>query len=294
MNGKLTKTILSMGILSISLAGCAGQMSMGDPAAKTEATGSAGGSNSQGANAKLEHCDRPIGTLAVIEDQDAEWFDQLTRTYHLGSTVPVIKLLVQQSNCFVIVDRGAGLQMGMSERALNDTGEMRKTSKLHKGQIVAADYALNPSITFSSSDTGGIGAALANYGGGWLGLLAGGLKFKEASTMLTLSDNRSSVQLASAEGSAKNTDYSIFGGAFGSSLGGTAGGYSKTPEGKVIVAAFTDSYNNIVRSVKNYKTQSVQGGLGAGGNLAVQGEDDDGSQEEAPAKTVSKKKKTKK
>lgn len=289
----LKKTILSIGVLSISLAGCAGQMSMGDAGAKTVATGSAAGSNVHNANAQLERCDKPIGTLAVIEDQDAEWFDRLTRTYHLGSTVPVIKLLVQQSNCFVIVDRGAGLQMGMSERALNDTGEMRKTSKLHKGQIVAADYALNPSITFSSSDTGGVGAAIASYGGGWLGLLAGGLKFKEASTMLTLSDNRSSVQLASAEGSAKNTDYSIFGGAFGSSLGGTAGGYSKTPEGKVIVAAFTDSYNNIVRAVKGYKTQSVKGGLGGGGNLAIQGEDDMGEQEEAPAPTkkVIKKKK---
>lgn len=268
--------------MSISLAGCAGQMSMGDAGAKTVATGSAGGGNSQNANAQLEHCDKPIGTLAVIKDQNAQWFDNLTNTYHLGSTVPVIKLLVQQSNCFVVVDRGAGLAMGMNERALNDTGEMRKTSKLHKGQIVAADYALNPSITFSSNDTGGVGAAIASYGGGWLGLLAGGLKFKEASTMLTLSDNRSSVQLASAEGSAKNTDYSIFGGAFGSSLGGVAGGYSKTPEGKVIVAAFTDSYNNIVRSVKNYKVQSVKGGLGAGGNLAIQGEDDQGNQESAP------------
>lgn len=291
---KLTRKLLSLSILSVSIAGCAGQMSMGDAGAKTVATGSAAGTNTQNANTKLEHCDRPIGTLAIIEDQNSDWYSQLTRTYNLGSTVPVIKLLVQQSNCFVIVDRGAGLQMGMSERALNDTGEMRRTSKLHKGQIVAADYALNPSITFSSSDTGGVGAALSSFGAGWLGTLAGGLKFKEASTMLTLSDNRSSVQLAAAEGSAKNTDYNIFGGAFGSMLGGTAGGYSRTPEGKVIVAAFTDSYNNIVLAVKNYKTQSVKGGLGAGGNLAIQGEDDQGEQEEVPVKPVAKKKKTKK
>lgn len=117
-----------------------------------------------------------------------------------------MKWLVQQSNSFVLVYRGAVLQMGMTERALNDTCEMRNTSKLHKGQIVAADYAINPSIIFSNSDTGGVGAALfalSSDGAGWLGLLAGGLKFVEASTMLTLSDNRSSVQLASAEGSAK-------------------------------------------------------------------------------------------
>ena len=38
-----------------------------------------------------------------------------------------------------------------------------------------------------------------------------------------------------------------------------------------IVAAFTDSYNNIVRAVRNYKAQEVQGGLGTGGQLGVQG-----------------------
>jgi hypothetical protein len=63
----------------------------------------------------------------------------------------------------------------------------------------------------------------------------------------------------------------------------------------VIVAAFTDTYNNIVRAVKDNKTQTVKGGLGAGGNLAVQGEEDDGEQDEAPPpKSVRKNKKLKK
>ena len=88
---------------------------------------------------------------------------------------------------------------------------------------------------------------------------------------LTLIDNRSSVQLAAAEGSARNVDFGMLGGLFGSGGGGVAGGYSNTAEGKVIVAAFTDSYNNIVRAVRNYKAQEVQGGLGTGGQLGVQG-----------------------
>ena len=85
---KLTKRMLGAAILSISLIGCAGQMSMGDASAKTVATGSAAGSSTQNANAKLEHCDRPIGTLAIIEDQNSDWYSQLTGTYNLGSTVP--------------------------------------------------------------------------------------------------------------------------------------------------------------------------------------------------------------
>ena len=206
--------------------------------------------------------------------------------------MPVLKLLVQQSNCFVVVDRGAAMALGNGERNLRDSGEMRQSSNFKKGQMVAADYAMNPSITFSSKDAGGVGGALAGFGGGWLGLLAGGLKFSDASTMLTLVDNRSSVQIAAAEGSARNTDFSLFGGAFGGSLAGAGGGYSKTPEGKVIVAAFTDSYNNMVKAVKSYKMQTVEGGLGAGGSMKVQGEES--AAVAAPAATNSSASTTKK
>ncbi|MDO9068278.1 MAG: peptidoglycan-binding protein, partial [Deltaproteobacteria bacterium] len=36
-----------------------------------------------------------------------------------------------------------------------------------------------------------------------------------------------------------------------------------------IAAAFMDAYNNIVRSLRNYKAQEVKGGLGKGGQLKV-------------------------
>lgn len=272
MNGTKARNAALLGFtLMLGVTGCA-QMKTGDADAKTAATGSAGGANSQNANTQLEHCDKPLGTLAVVEDQNAAWYGQLTGSYKLGSTVPVLKLLVQQSNCFIVVDRGAAMQVIQGERNLRDSGELRSTSNMGKGQMVAADYAMSPSITFSNNDAGGVGGGLAGFGGGWLGLLAGGLKFKEASTLLTIVENRSGVQVAAAEGSAKNTDFSLFGGAFGGALGGAGGGYKNTAEGKVIVGAFTDSYNNVVRAVKNYKAQTYDGELGGGGKLGVQGQ----------------------
>jgi hypothetical protein len=66
-------------------------------------------------------------------------------------------------------------------------------------------------------------------------------------------------------------DFGAMGALFGGGAGGVGGGYANTAEGKVIVAAFTDSYNNMVRAVRNYKAQEVRGGLGTGGNLGVQG-----------------------
>lgn len=251
------------------VSGCA-QMQMGSQEAKTTATGSAGGATSQNANAQLERCPASLGTLTVVEDTTAPWYHYLSTQARLGPTTPVLKLLVQQSNCFVVVERGRAMHNMMQERALQESGEMRKGSNFGKGQMVSADYSMSPSITFSNQNAGGLGAALGGYFG-VLGAVAGNMKFKEASTMLTLVDNRSGVQLAASEGSARNMDFGAIGGLFGGGLGAVGGGYANTAEGKVIVAAFTDSYNNLVKAVRSYKAQEVKGGLGTGGNLGVQG-----------------------
>jgi hypothetical protein len=41
--------------------------------------------------------------------------------------------------------------------------------------------------------------------------------------------------------------------------------------GTIVIAAFTDSYNQLVKVVRNYRPQTVKGGLGTGGALGVQG-----------------------
>ena len=231
---------------------------------------------SQTAGGQLEKCTETLGTLAVVEDRNAGWYRQM-QSYQVQSTVPLLRMLIQQSNCFVVVERGAAMNVMKQERELERSGETRQGSDFGKGQLVAADYAMNPSITFSSRDSGGLGAAvggLTSKLGSWgsaVGAVAGSMKFKEASTMLTLIDNRSGVQLAAAEGNSTKTDFGAWGGVFGGGAGGTMGGYTKTPEGKVIASSFADAYNNLVKAARNYKAQEVKGGLGTGGRLGVQG-----------------------
>jgi curli biogenesis system outer membrane secretion channel CsgG len=258
-------------IAAVLLAGCGVQV--GSDSARTPITGSAGGETSQGAMAKLERCDQSLGTLAVTEDQASPWFYRLTNEYKLPSTVPLIRLLVQQSNCFVVVERGRGFGQIQNERALQQSGELRQGSNFGQGQLVAADYGMTPMITFSQGNTSGVGSALSVLPGyaGVLGTLAGGIRTREASTTLTIVDNRSGVQLAAAEGSAAATDFNAWGGVFGSGGGGGLGGYTNTPEGKVLAGAFADAYNRLVQAVRNYKAQEVKGGLGTGGTLGVQG-----------------------
>ncbi|MET0028251.1 MAG: CsgG/HfaB family protein [Candidatus Thiodiazotropha sp.] len=255
----------------ILLSGCGGTMpTMGGSSGNT-VTGAAGGETSEGANSQLEHCDETLGTLAVVEDQSAPWWATYRRTYpSLGTTVPVLRMMIQQSNCFVVVERGRAMNNMMQERALMNSGELREGSNFKKGQMVAADYTMNPSIQFSEQGTGGLGAAVGGLLGNYrLGRLAGGLSQNEAATTLLLIDNRSGVQVSSSVGNASNFDFKLFGGLWGGGKWGSAGAFTDTPEGKVITAAFADSFNQMVKALRNYKAQTVKGGLGKGGRLKV-------------------------
>lgn len=267
-------TLAAAAVAALVLAGCQSQpVRMGSPEAKTVATGAAGGATATNVNSELERCAAPLGTLALLEDQNQEWYYRLTREYKLTSTQPLLRLLVQQSNCFVVVERGRGMQQIQGERALAQSGELRQESNFGKGQLVAADYGLTPTVIFSQNDAGGLGGAIGgrSRGANVLGAIIGSMKTREASTMLALVDNRSGVQVGVAEGSASTTDIGLFAGLAGSRAAGGLGGYTNTPEGKVIAGAFTDAYNQLVRAVKNYRPQAVQGGLGTGGQLQVQG-----------------------
>ncbi len=259
-------TALSVAAL-FALTGCVSTApKMGED--KGTVSGAAGGGAAEGQNTTLEKCTETLGTLAMQEDVNAPWYLSL-RQYNLGSTLPVLRLMIQQSNCFVIVERGRAMQNMMNERNLEKSGEMRGGSNFGGGQMVAADYTMSPAIQFSGK-TGGGGGFL---GGGTLGLIgavAGQVGKNEASTTLLLIENRSGVQISAAEGTAKNFDFGIFGAGF-AGLAGGGGGYSNTPQGKVVVAAFADSYNQMVKALRNYKAQTVKGGLGTGGRLGVDG-----------------------
>jgi curli biogenesis system outer membrane secretion channel CsgG len=253
-------------VSTLVLSGCLGNpVQMGSTSAKTTATGAAGGANSANANASLERCNKPLGTLGLLEETHSDWYRTMNR-YGVNSTVPILRLLAQQSNCFVVVERGQGFKTMTRERDLQNSGELREHSNFNKGQMVSADYGLTPTLIFQANDTGGIGGA------GLVGALVGAaMKSKEAQSILTLVDNRSGVQVAVAEGSAKARDIGGLLGVFGGGAGGILSGYTKTPEGKVVVGAMTDAFNQLVRVVKNYRPQESSGpqGHGTGGSLKV-------------------------
>lgn len=257
---------------ALMLAGCGGVIQSGN--APTAATGGAAGGTSVGANPTLERCPAPLGTLAVDDGRGKEWYASFGRATKITTIEPLIRLAVQQSNCFIITSIGnnrlESKLTGITDKQRN-SGEFRAGSKQQKGQRVAADYFMDPSIVIDESPTGrlagAVGGALLGGRGGQL--IGAGMESRASVVTLSLFDIRSSVQIAISEGNSTATNFGAALGAFGGGAAGGLSGFSQTPEGKATVAAFMDAYNSMVISLRNYKAQDVKGGLGRGGTLKV-------------------------
>lgn len=252
----------------------------------TMMSGSAGGGTSVNANKSLIRCASPLGTLAVDDGR-----------YQGTSTVttvePLIRLAVQQSNCFVITAIGNRRTSDALDRITytqRNSGEYRAGSRQEKGQRVAADYLMDPQVIVNNESTSG---SHSNLGAGLLGVIGSAAGVPMLGTLggtvsqamdsrltvvtLTLTDIRSTVQIGISEGSATTNNISQSLGGWGGLLGiGGAGGgaagmgsFTRTPEGQATAAAFFDAYNNMVQALKNYKAQDVKGGMGRGGLLKV-------------------------
>lgn len=223
-------------------------------------TGSAGPQGARNAAKELLRCDAPVATVALAENPQGY---VLGGGYQLpASPVPLVKLLAQQSGCFRVVDRGAGLRGTLREQELQEAGVLRPGTTVHKGRGYEAQYTLTPSLTFSESNAGrGLAGVVALIPvlrdvAGLVGLVEQ-VKFKEAQTALLLSDNETTEQVAAATGAARTTDLGIGGLVLGRLGAGAGMGWSNTNEGKVIAAAFLDAHNQLVVQVRALQAKAL-------------------------------------
>jgi len=256
---------------AVLLTGCLGNTgSLGG--AKPLAGGAAGGAASVDAQDGLPRCEKTLGTIAVDDGRDKQWYRSFGNATQITTIEPLIRLAVQQSNCFVITSIGnaaSDSKMSNITDKQRNSGEFRAGSKQQKGQRVAADYYLEPAIIINESPTAGIAGGLGGFLPQGLSSIATNMKVKSAVVTLTAFDIRSGVQLAISEGNATSSNYGAAVGAFGRGGAGTLSGFSKSPEGKATVAAFMDAYSQMVGALQNYQAQDVEGGLGTGGSLQV-------------------------
>lgn len=243
-------------LVSVLLGACASQMELGKGGSMV--TGTAGAAGTQGATQALPRCNKPLGTAALVEPEAQAM--SLLSMVGLRSPVPLLRLMMAQSNCFRVIDRGAALGGIQTEQYLSGFGMLQRGSVTARGRMVAAQYLITPNVIFSNPNAGGYGGGLGMLGAfaGPAGVLAGAIassmRIQEAQTALFLTDAQSGEQIAATEGSARATDFS--GGAgllgFGGGIAGLGGigGYGNTAEGKLIAAALLDAYSKLVAQVQ--------------------------------------------
>jgi len=215
--------------------------------------------------AQIPNCSRRLAALAVRQPQN-KWWEGLG----LESPEALLKVFVQQSNCFTLVDRGAGFEMAQQERALAAGGQLQGGANIGGGQIRAADYILVPDIVTKGSGSGvNVGGLVGGFLGGFAGAIVSSISVNSstADVTLALTNVRTTEQEAMTQGHGSKTDVGfglggggIFGGGF---AGAGISSYQKTAIGQVVVLAYIDAYTKLVSQMGGLSAQAPGGAAAA-------------------------------
>lgn len=201
----------------------------------------------------VPRCFRKLGTLSIVDGDDPRPWTQ----YSLSPPSKLLKVLVQRSGCFNLVDRGSGLQAAQLERNIGGNLGLQRRSNVGQGQIKAADYVMIAEIQGANSNVsgGGAGAAIGGLVGGRFGGLLGGVGSKkmEANTILSITNVRTTETIATEDGYAakKNLTFGAGGGVgfLGGAAGAVGGGYDNTDIGRIVTLSFIQAYSKLVNSL---------------------------------------------
>ncbi len=246
-------------------------LAVSNPAIAKEAKATKAQKMQEAAVTDVPRCTRKLGTVSIADGDDPYGWTQ----FSLAPPAKLLKVLVQRSGCFSLVDRGTGLNAAQLERNIGSNLGLQRKSNVGQGQIKAADYVLVAEVQASNRNAsgGGFGAGAGAVLGGPIGGLLGGMKTRkmEANTVLSLTNVRTTETLAVVDGYAVKKETSFGAGGFfgGGGFGAAAvgGGYDNTDIGRVVTLAFIQAYAKMVNEL----------------GLVTPGQE--GTAEAAPAKT---------
>jgi curli biogenesis system outer membrane secretion channel CsgG len=237
---KMRTTGLAMSMTAMIIA------AISPAAAERPAKASGGQKLQQQAMQDVPTCARKLGTLSIADGDDANAWTQ----YSLAAPSKLLRVLVQRSGCFNLVDRGTGLAAASKERDIGGNLGLQRKSNVGQGQIKAADYVLVAEVQGANSNVSGSGVAggVASVFGGPIGGLIGGIKSRklEANTVLSLTNVRTTETIAVEDGYAAKNDLSFGGGGFIGVAGAVGGGYDSTDIGRIVTLSFIQAYAKMV------------------------------------------------
>lgn len=215
----------------------------------------AGGTAIDGSR-KIPQCHTPIGTIALVQEKKQvqqqllpqfqalmEMASQQSGAANNVDPLPLVKVLINQSQCFYIVERGAGFDAIQRERAL--AGNSATAPALQP-----AKYLLTAEVVYQDRRAGGSMGGL----GGLAGAFAGGTGFKvnnlETQVLLTLVEVDTGMQRAIASGAARKRDIGLLGAGLLGAGAAALTGYESTDISKITAAAILDAFVKLMPSIE--------------------------------------------
>lgn len=214
-------------------------------------------------------CPESAGSLRIVEPDDGmgAW-----ASYGLPAPTRMLRVLVNDSRCFSVLDRGVGFAAAQAERALAQAGHLQDDQNIGAGQMLGADFVLIPDIVSQNPNAGGSNVGVQAASGQKRGLMAGMLNVatlgisgkmssnkQTAQVVLTLVDVRTSEQLLSVTGEAKITDRAWSTMVNASNVQGNAGvrlgSWENTEIGKVIQEAYEEAFEQMVADIQKPRSR---------------------------------------
>ncbi|WP_426957747.1 hypothetical protein [Muricoccus radiodurans] len=226
------------------------------PATVLLALGSCADGNSEADAARsgvepLTRCDAPLGTLAVDDGRQADWWRPYAQRTEVTSIDPVLRWMVQRSNCFTITAMGDGRPGGPRR------GAPPRRSSAGRDRRPTTDYFLEPAIHLSAP---GLAA------GDWSGA---GLRPSDsagppsATATFVLFDVRSGLQVAAPEASSPDVRPPALQASLDGAPAGLLDEHLRSPAGRAAVAAFISAFNRLAASVRTLRETRPRPGVGS-------------------------------
>ncbi|MBB4100468.1 CsgG/HfaB family protein [Sphingomonas kyeonggiensis] len=201
----------------------------------------------------VPRCTHKHGTIAIVDGDDPTGWAR----YQLAAPAKLLRVMVQRSGCFNIIDRGMGLQAASRERPIGGDHGLYGTSSIGQGQVKAADYVLLAEVqrTKYNGNGSGVGGVIGGVVSGRVGAIVGSVNSRklEANTSLSLVSIRTTETLSVQEGYASKKDLrpgtrgdgGFLSGTMGA-VGAVGGGYDSTDIGRVMTLSFIQAYSKMV------------------------------------------------
>lgn len=238
-------------------AGCATQ--------KTEIGGKSDVLIANATEGQLSRCRNRLGATAISESEANA--QALLSAGLPRSMAPLVRQLLMQTRCFVVVERGPAFAVLEKEWQIREQQGQARAAQM--AAMLPADYVIRAEIVFveqTGGEKGGVGALLGSVLGG----VVAEVRKREALVVMSAVDARTSEIVAASFGRGTSESSGVGSIILGGGLVAIEGGWLDTPQAKPVAAALVDAWNQLLpRLVANREsTGAVPTAAAAAGSAA--------------------------